>query len=117
MLLSLYTAVGPVHEKPPLHKGWHKARDIINELPESFVFNFEGFVKDEKQQQRSCNVSVQFIMQGIQAQKIELLSIPKICIVNSQICANICAQFECGYLKCILLRIALQIFVFSVKRR
>ena len=29
VLLSLYTAVGPVHEKPPLHKGWHKAHDSI----------------------------------------------------------------------------------------
>ena len=28
VLLSLYTAIGPVHEKPPLRKGWHKARDI-----------------------------------------------------------------------------------------
>ena len=27
MLLSLSTAIGPVHEKPPLHKGWHKACD------------------------------------------------------------------------------------------
>ena len=27
MLLSLYTTVGPVHEKLPLHKGWHKACD------------------------------------------------------------------------------------------
>ena len=27
VLLSLYTAIGPVHEKPPLHKGWHKAPD------------------------------------------------------------------------------------------
>ena len=27
VLLSLYTAVGPVHEEPPLRKGWPKARD------------------------------------------------------------------------------------------
>ena len=28
VLLSLSTAIGPVHKKPPLCKGWHKARDI-----------------------------------------------------------------------------------------
>ena len=32
MLLSLYTTIGPVHKKPPLHKGWHKAHNIIKYL-------------------------------------------------------------------------------------
>ena len=27
VLLSLSTTVDPVHEKPPLHKGWHKAHN------------------------------------------------------------------------------------------
>ena len=30
VLLSLSTAIGPVYEKPPLHKGWHKAHDTVN---------------------------------------------------------------------------------------
>ena len=33
VLLSLYTTVGPVHEKPPLHKGWHKACNNKNWHP------------------------------------------------------------------------------------
>ena len=33
MLLSLYTTIGPVHEKPPLHKGWHKACNNKNWCP------------------------------------------------------------------------------------
>ena len=40
VLLSLYTAVGPVHEKPPLRKGWHKARDT----PLSLAFNISRYI-------------------------------------------------------------------------